>query len=296
LNDDRRTIDIALVRALVDEQFPEWRGVPISRVEWDGWDNSTFRLGDRLKVRLPTASRYIAQVEKENRWLPLMAPHLPLIVPKPMAVGAPAHGYPWPWSVYEWIEGETSAKRRIADINAFAANLAGFLRALWQVDATGGPPAGPDNFFRGGSLAVYHDETMRAIGALAGEIDTAGATAVWDLAMKSERTDVPVWVHGDIAVGNLLVKDGQLHAVIDFGSSAVGDPACDLVIAWTFLEGESRHIFKAELPPDEAMWARARGWALWKALITQANHGRLNPDEATPLQIVSDVVTEVGSV
>lgn len=152
--DDRRTIDIALVRALVDEQFPQWRDLPIRRVEWDGWDNSTFRLGKRLKVRLPTASRYIAQVEKESRWLPRLAPHLPLVIPKPVAAGAPARGYPWPWSVYEWIDGETSAMHRIADIGMFAADLAGFLRALWQTDASDGPPAGPDNFFRGGSLAV----------------------------------------------------------------------------------------------------------------------------------------------
>jgi aminoglycoside phosphotransferase (APT) family kinase protein len=281
------------VRALIDEQFPEWRDLPIGRVEWDGWDNSTFRLGESLKVRLPTADRYVSQVEKERRWLPQLAPRLPLAIPSPLAVGTPALGYPWPWSIYEWIDGDTAAAGRVYDLGQFAAALAGFLRALWAIDASDGPPAGPENFFRGGPLAVYHDETAQAIDTLRAEIDAAGAAAVWDRALEAEWRRAPVWVHGDISVGNLLVKDGRLEAVIDFGSSAIGDPACDLVIAWTFLRGESRRAFKAKLPLDDATWARGGGWALWKALITEANHGRINPDEVPPKQIIAELVAEL---
>jgi aminoglycoside phosphotransferase (APT) family kinase protein len=294
LADDRIRIDVALPRDLIATQFPQWRDLPIRHVAWDGWDNTTFRLGDRLKIRLPTAARYVGQVEKESRWLPRLAPFLPYAIPCPVALGVPAFGYPWPWSVYEWIDGDTAAEQRIGDLGRFAAELAGFLRALWTIDAMGGPPAGAENFFRGGSLAVYHDETIRAIEALAGEIDADGARRVWDRALASTWQDAPVWVHGDISIGNLLVRAGRLHAVIDFGSSAVGDPACDLVIAWTFLSQESRRTFKAELPADEATWARARGWALWKALITQANHGRINPDEAHPKRIIEELISELS--
>jgi aminoglycoside phosphotransferase (APT) family kinase protein len=265
-------IDASLVRRLLAAQFPYWADLPVTPAVPQGWDNRTFRLGERMTVRLPSAERYVAQVEKEHRWLPRLAPHLPLPIPVPLGRGVPADGYPWPWSVYRWIEGETATVGRIADPSRFATGLAQFLVALQRVDTTNGPPPGPHNFFRGGPLTVYDAETRQAITALEGEIDTGAATAVWEAALAATWHGQPVWVHGDVAAGNLLLEDGHLSAVIDFGSSGVGDPSCDLVISWTLFEGESREAFRASVGLDDATWARARGWALWKALITLANN------------------------
>jgi aminoglycoside phosphotransferase (APT) family kinase protein len=264
------TIDVELVRRLIEAQFPQYATMPIEAVHPGGWDNRTFRLGRELSVRLPSAERYVAQVEKEHRWLPRLAPLLPLPVPAPLAMGTPAEGYPWPWSIYRWLEGQPATTGLIADLPAFARSLALFLAALHRIDATNGPAAGSHNFHRGGRLAVYDSETRAALSALSGKIDTASATEIWASALSSEWRRQPLWLHGDVASGNLLVKDGDLCAVIDFGSSAVGDPAWDLVIAWTEVSGASRAVFRAELPFDDDTWRRARGWALWKALITIA--------------------------
>lgn len=285
-------IDIALVSRLVAAQFPQWADLPIRPVAWDGWDNRTFHLGERMKVRLPSAEGYVAQVEKEHRWLPRLAPLLPLAVPTPLALGRPGFGYPWPWSVYGWIEGETASVERIADLAGFAAELGRFLVALQRIDAAGGPLAGEHNFFRGGPLSVYDAETRQTIAAVARDIDAGGATEVWEAALAARWRGPRVWVHGDIAVGNLLVKEGGLRAIIDFGSSGVGDPACDLVIAWTFFAGESRDAFRAAVPADSATWARARGWALWKALITFARSGRSHPAEKSPHDVIAEVLAE----
>jgi len=263
-------IDVELVRRLIEEQFPEYATMRLEGVQPGGWDNRTFRLGQELSVRLPSAERYVAQVEKEHRWLPRLAPHLPLPIPAPLAMGAPAEGYPWPWSIYRWLEGQPATTGLIADLPAFARSLASFLAALHRIDATNGPIAGSHNFHRGGRLAIYDSETRSALSALSGRIDAETAAEVWAAALSSEWRRPPLWVHGDVASGNLLVKDGGLYAVIDFGSSAVGDPACDLVIAWTEFSGASRAVFRAELPLDDDTWRRARGWALWKALITVA--------------------------
>jgi aminoglycoside phosphotransferase (APT) family kinase protein len=208
--------------------------------------------------------------KKEQRWLPRLAPHLPLPIPAPLALGRPGEGYPWHWSVYRWHEGEIATHASIADMAAFATALAEFLATLQQIDAIGGPPPGEHNFFRGGPLAVYDHETRWALDALEGRIDTAAARAVWEEAQSATWTGSPVWFHGDIASGNLLVEDGRLSAVIDFGTSGVGDPACDLSIAWTMFQDESREAFRAPLPLDRETWARARGWTLWKALIVAA--------------------------
>ena len=175
---------------------------------------------------------------------------------------------------------------------AFAADLAAFLLALQRIDTTGGPPAGEQNFFRGGPLAVYDSETRDCIETLRGTIDAGAATSAWEAALAARWAGPPVWVHGDIAAGNLLVDSGRLSAVIDFGSCGIGDPAFDLVIAWVFLNGASRERFREALPCDRGMWARARGWALWKALLMLALDLRLNPAERTPRQVIDDVLAE----
>lgn len=221
---DRTKIDAGMVSSLIAEQFPHWSGLAVRPVEPGGWDNHTFRLGDDMSVRLPSAERYVAQVEKEHQWLPRLAPLLPLPIPLPLAAGQPSRTYPFPWSIYRWIAGKPATGATIADLTEFATDLGGFLAALQAIDASDGPAAGEHNFFRGGLLSIYDEETRRAIEALTGEIDTHLATEVWETALASSWQGRPVWVHGDVASGNLLVKEGQLAAVIDFGSSGVGKP------------------------------------------------------------------------
>jgi aminoglycoside phosphotransferase (APT) family kinase protein len=291
---DREDIDAALVESLIAAQFPRWSGLPITPVVPQGWDNRTFRLGADMSVRLPSAEGYAPQVEKEHRWLPVLAPHLPLPIPVPLAMGAPAEGFPWNWSVYRWLEGETASPERINDMNEFATTLAEFLAALQRIDATGGPPSGRHSLFRGGPLTVYDAETRQALAALDGRIDTDAAGGVWEAALAAEWHGPPVPFHGDVASGNLLVRDGRLSAVIDFGCSGVGDPACDLAIAWTLFEGESRETFRAALGLDDASsWARGRGWALWKALITVAEYANTDPSKAGESgRVVDEVIAD----
>ena len=283
-------IDAALVRRLIAAQFPPWADLPVRPVEAGGWDNRTFRLGPRMTARLPSAEPYALQVEKEHRWLPKLAPLLPLPIPVPLAKGAPAGGYPWQWSVYRWLEGEPASVGGIADLRRFATDLAEFLNALRRSDPTGGPPPGRHNFFRGGPLTVYDAETRQAIAALEGRVDTGAASAVWQAALGAKWDGSPVWFHGDVAAGNLLIEDGRLGAVIDFGTSGVGDPACDLAIAWTLFGGESRDAFRAAMGLDDATWARGRGWTLWKALITLAEHIDTDPSQAAGARRVIDEV------
>jgi aminoglycoside phosphotransferase (APT) family kinase protein len=183
--------------------------------------------------------------------------------------------------------------RRIRNLPGFATTLARFLKALGRVDATGGPTPGEHNFYRGGPLATYEDETLQAIEALGKRIPGKTVRRVWDDAMTSSWDREPVWFHGDVAAANLLVRDGRLAAVIDFGSSGVGDPACDMVIAWTLLAGASRATFRAERDVDAATWSRGRGWALWKALITLAGDlERGMPDAARTEREISRIVLD----
>lgn len=270
-------IDVSLVERLVAAQFPHWADLPVRPVALGGWDNRTFHLGDEMSVRLPSAERYVAQVGKEQRFLPVLGAHLPLPIPAPLAIGRPGEGYPWPWSVYRWIDGDPATRERIADMAGFAEDLADFLIALWKIDASDGPAAGTHNFHRGGSLSVYDEETRRSIDSLAGELDVPLITEIWERALASTWDRKPVWVHGDVAEGNLLVRDGRLSAVIDFGSSGVGDPACDLVISWTLFDEPAARAFRERVALDRETWERARGWCLWKALITVAGAPGTNP-------------------
>jgi len=284
-------IDAALARRLVDRQFPQWSGLPIEPMELDGWDNRSFRLGTELTIRLPSGDWYAEQVDKEQRWLPALAPQLPLPIPAPVARGEPDAGYPYAWSVYRWLDGEPAEAARPSDLDSFATAVAGFLVALRGIDAEDGPAAGEHNFFRGGPLAVYDAETREALEALGDRLDTVAAMQVWETALASQWDRPPVWVHGDVRLGNLLVDDGRLCAVIDFGSSGVGDPACDLVLAWTLLSGSSRAAFRRTVTADDT-WARARGWALWKSLITLAalpgGEARTRPAARTLAEVLAD--------
>lgn len=264
-------IDETLVRCLLDSQFPQWKDLPVRAVATSGWDNRTFHLGEHMLVRLPSHADYALQVEKEQHWLPLLRTHLPLSIPEPLAQGRPEHGYSWTWSVYRWIRGETISSVTITDWHDMAVSLAGFLRALQAIDAANGPEAGVHSFWRGGSLQVYDAETRRALETLEGTINTRVVREIWEAALATSWNAAPVWVHGDISAGNLLMQDGHLAAVIDFGQLAVGDPACDLAVAWTLFPEESRAVFRQCLGYDRGTWLRAQAWALWKAMMYIVN-------------------------
>ncbi len=281
-------IDASLVRRLVAAQFPQWAGLEVSARSIGGVDNRTFRLGEQLSVRLPAGDWYALQVAKEQEWLPRLAPRLPLPVPTPVGRGVPGEGYPHEWSVNRWIPGEPPTPANVADLTTFAEDLARFLVALRGLDATGGPAPGPHNWYRGGPLTHYAEETRTAITALAAQVDGAAVRRVWEDAVGATWLGDPVWFHGDVAAGNLLVRDGRLAAVIDFGTSGVGDPACDVVVAWTLLDAPARDAFRHALAVDAGTWSRGRGWALWKALITLA--GATDRSAAAESRAVIDAV------
>jgi aminoglycoside phosphotransferase (APT) family kinase protein len=260
---DEVETDVPLVRRLLAAQFPRWADLPIGPVPSAGTDNALYRLGEEMVVRLPRIHWAVGLVEKEQEWLPRLAPHLPLSVPVPLAMGKPAEGFPRPWSVYRWLEGENATADRIGDLREAAADLAHFITDLQRIDPTGGPPSGPANFFRGVPLAARDAGVRAAIAAWEGMVDTGALTAAWDAALQAPVWHgPPVWIHGDLSSGNLLVQRGRLSAVIDFGCLGVGDPAADLIVAWTLFSGESRDVFRAALRVDDATWARGRGWAL----------------------------------
>ncbi|WP_380165565.1 aminoglycoside phosphotransferase family protein [Jannaschia sp. R86511] len=272
MSEHRPRIDEQLVRRLVASQLPRWSHLPVAAVAVGGVDNRTFRLGGAMSVRLPSAEGYRLQVDKEQQWLPRLAPHLPLAVPEPLALGHPGHGYPFRWSVRRWIDGERADRARVADQVDLATSLADFLVALRGVDATDGPGPGPHNFHRGGPLATYEAEALRSVDRVGHLLPRDRVLRVWEHARAARWDGAPVWFHGDVAAGNLLLRRGRLHAVIDFGTSGVGDPACDVVVAWTLLDGPARDAFRARYDVDAATWSRGRGWALWKAALVLAEH------------------------
>jgi aminoglycoside phosphotransferase (APT) family kinase protein len=273
MHDDEVDVDAELVRRLVAAQFPRWADLPIERIRSAGTDNAMFRLGDDMVVRLPRQPSAVSQVEREHRWLPRIARSLPLAVPTPLAKGTFADGFPWPWSVYGWLEGETATIDRIRDADEAAADLAAFIVALHAIDPGGGPPGG-----RGEPLATRDEEVRDAIAALDGMLDTGAATAAWEAALQvPEWAGPPMWLHGDLLSQNLLAVDGRLRAVIDWGGVGIGDPACDAAPAWTYLPVTSRDVFRAALHVDDATWARGRGWALCFGLVALPYYVETNP-------------------
>jgi len=273
---DQLDIDVALVGRLVSAQFPEWAGLQLEPVHSDGTVNAIYRLGTELAVRLPLRRAGERSLRKERLALSRLAPRLPLAVPEPIAAGAPGEGYPCEWSVFRWIEGEPWRSERVADPCRAASELARFVAALRAVDPADGPsnPLGD----RGSPLASRDAAAKQAIAALEGEIDARAVRREWEAACAATLWDRrPVWFHGDLLPMNLLLADGRLCAILDFGTAAVGDPACDGMPAWVVFAGEARTVFQRELGGDGAFWARARGWALSTALIAWAYYRRTNP-------------------
>jgi aminoglycoside phosphotransferase (APT) family kinase protein len=277
---DEAPTDAALVRRLLTAQFPHWAGLPIKPVPSAGTDNALYRLGEDMAVRLPRIPSAVGQVEKEQRWLPRLASHLPLAIPTPLAEGSPGDGYPYPWSVYCWLAGENATLERLADPRQAARDLAHFITALQQIDPSGGPAPGAHNSGRGAPLAPRDAETRAAIAWLHDNdmLDGDLLTTAWKASLQAPVWDgPPVWLHGDLQSGNLLASHGRLSAVIDFGCLGVGDPACDLMVAWTLLPADARDVFRGELPVDDATWLRGRGWALSFGLIALPYYLTTNP-------------------
>ncbi len=277
---DEIEIDAALVHHLIAAQFPQWADLPITRVESSGTDNAMFRLGSDMALRLPRIAAATAQVEKEQRWLPELAPHLPLTIPAPLALGEPDAAYPLKWSIYRWLDGDNAINTPPRDQHEAARALADFITVLQRIDPAGGPLHGAHNFNRGEPLAVRDAATRQAIAQIANMIDfdARAALAAWEAALSAPAWDgQPRWIHGDLMPGNLLVFDGQISAVIDFGGLGVGDPACDLLIAWNFFTAEARATFRAALGVDAATWARGRGWALTVGLVAIPYYLHTNP-------------------
>jgi cytochrome P450/aminoglycoside phosphotransferase (APT) family kinase protein len=288
-------IDADLVRALVSDQFPDWTDLTVASVEPQGWDNRTFRLGTELSVRLPSAQGYVAAIEKEDRWLPVLGANLPLPVPSAVASGRPGRGYPFPWSVRRWLPGIPVSVVPDIDRLQLARDLGVFLSALRAVPTGDGPAGGRHNYFRGAHPSIYSEQVQTALRALGDRVDAAACRAIWAEALRSAWPSPQVWIHGDVAPDNLLAEDGRLSAVIDFGTCGIGDPACDLVMAWTYFSGAERKTIREATGLDDDTWRRARGWALWKALATMAGLSSPDPDrfqDTVLIHVLADAVID----
>jgi aminoglycoside phosphotransferase (APT) family kinase protein len=255
---DELEIDEELVRRLVDTQLPQWRAEPLTRVARWGTDNAMYRLGDDLVVRLPRRAAG-GGLAKELEWIPQLAPYLPVPVSEPVTTGGPAHGYPCRWAVYRWLDGTPALEATVVDHDGLAADVAGFVRALQAIEV-------PDEVVPGsrGAPLAQQDAAVRAwIAQLAGEVDTEAVTGRWEHALAAPVWDGrPVWLHGDLMPTNLILRDGRLAGVVDWGTCTTGDPACEAMLAWMALDAGSRPRFRSLLAYDDATWARARGWAV----------------------------------
>ncbi len=287
------TLDLA--RKLISQQFPEYASLPIVDVEKQGHDNRTYRLGRHMLIRMPTDADYALKVPKEQELLPQLAKRLSASIPAPIKMGKPSTDYPYPFSIYKWLPGKSINLLTLTpqDKEQLAFDLAKFLKELQAITDVEGPDPGQHNWWRGDHVSVYDKGAREQIAELVEIIDASKALALWDRACETKWDKKPVWIHGDFAIGNILMDGGKLSAVIDFGGAAVGDPACDLVIAWTYLSGKARKIFIAEMGMDQDTWLRARAWALWKATFELCQISDKNSSEAeVQKQIIDEVMSE----
>jgi aminoglycoside phosphotransferase (APT) family kinase protein len=283
-------VDVDLVRRLVAVQFPEWACLSIHEVESMGTVNAIYRLGTELCVRLPRVEAWAGDLVKELQWLPRLAPRLPLAVPEPVADGAPALGYPFRWAVYRWLDGEPLAPDSAGRDGDVAEDLGRFVSDLQRIDPTGAPRSSRDR-----PLETSDAEVRAAIESLRGVLDTEAVTAAWERALRSPAWGgSPVWTHGDLLPSNLLVVEQRLGAVIDFGSVGVGDPAVDVIPAWSVLAGDARVAFRDAVDVDDATWARARGLALHQALMIIPYYPETNPGfVALAMHTVGEIVADL---
>ncbi|SEG29061.1 Predicted kinase, aminoglycoside phosphotransferase (APT) family [Nonomuraea solani] len=290
LHADEADIDENLVRRLLAAQFPQWARLPVEEFPSSGTVNAVYRLGGHMSVRLPRVEWGVGDVEKEREWPARLAPLLPVPIPEVLGRGVPGEGYPWPWSVCRWLDGDNPVEGRLGDAGPLAKDLAEFVAAFRRVELPDGPAA-----YRGGPLETQDTATREAIGKLGGLIDTAAATAAWESALRAPAADRPVWVHADLMPGNLLVEDGRLTGVVDFATAGVGDPACDLIVAWNLLPATARDVFRDALGADDATWERGRGRALSMALIMLPYYLGTNPViAANARHVIHEVITDLS--
>lgn len=266
LHVDEFDIDEDLVRRLLASQMPQWADLPLRLAEPIGTDNVMIRLGDSLALRLPRTEDAAESMHKEQELVPRIAPLLPVEVPVPVGVGEPGHGYPWPWSVYPWIAGRNPDPGEAG--SELARDLADFVQALRGADTFGLAAEGPLHSYRADSIQLRDATTRRCIDECEGLIDTTRAAEAWDRAKRVPDYDgTPVWMHSDVQPGNVLVRDGRLASVIDWGAVALGEPAVDCIVAWTLLTPATRPAFRARVGVDDDTWHRGRAWALSIALV-----------------------------
>jgi aminoglycoside phosphotransferase (APT) family kinase protein len=279
LHENEVPVDDIVVRRLLGQQFPKWATLPLERVATPGSDHVLYRLGRDHVVRLPRKEGVDSQIDKERTWLPRLAPLVSCALPTPVAKGKPSRMYPFSWSVYTWLDGEIPTEGVAAP--ELARDLARFVTTLESLDLPGGPAPGNENFGRGEPLARRDAATRAAIAQLAEHVDVPTVTAAWEDALNTPAWEGrSVWLHGDLTTENILVRDGRLAAVLDFGCLGVGDPACDLMVAWSLMTAEDRKVFRAEVGVDEQTWARGRGWALSTALIALPYYDQTHPPRA----------------
>ncbi|MFE2938072.1 aminoglycoside phosphotransferase family protein [Streptomyces sp. NPDC059255] len=292
LHADEVATDVPLVRRLLAAQFPRWAALPVTPVRSAGTSNAMYRLGAEMVVRLPRVAGAAGDVAKEHTWLPRLAPALPVAVPVPLGRGTPGEGFPFPWSVYRWLPGGNPEAAGTAPPEPFARELAEFINALHRIDPADGPAS-----YRGEPLASRDATTRAAIGELGGHLDAVAVTAAWAAALRAPgRRGPAVWIHADLQPGNVLIADGRLGAVIDFGCLGLGDPAVDLIAAWYLLPAAARGVFRAAVGADEAAWARGRGWALSIALLELRHYRETDPRMAAiARRVVDAVIREEGA-
>ncbi|WP_243773619.1 aminoglycoside phosphotransferase family protein [Actinomadura barringtoniae] len=290
---DMVPIDEGLVRRLVAAQFPQWAELGLERFPSGGTVNAMYRLGEDMVVRLPLVEAGVKGVSLEQEWLPRLAGRLPTAIPEVLGAGDPTHEYPLPWSVYRWLEGENPEAGAVRD-SKLAEDLAAFVTVMRGIVLPGAPKA-----YRGGPLTLLDASTSAAIEELRGipqeGIDCDAVAAAWEDALAAPDWDgPPVWLHADLMPGNLLVDDGRLTGVIDFGCTGIGDPACDLFPAWNLLPTDAREVFRQALGVDDATWRRGRGRTLSQALIALPYYRTTNPAMAHNARHVIRTVLEEG--
>jgi aminoglycoside phosphotransferase (APT) family kinase protein len=260
LHDDEVPIDARLARRLLMAQLPRYADLPVERVPSGGTENAVFRLGADLALRMPLTPGAVGGLLKEVRWLPVVAPHLTLAVPEVVATGDPGEGYPFPWAVVRWLAGEDALVGNIDSLHDMARTLGGFVAELQAIDMTDAPPPGSEGFVRGGPL-VARDAAFRTALARCDDLfDVERVAQIWDDALAAPDWDgAPVWLHADLMPSNLLLRDGRLVGVLDFGAMATGDPAYDVTPAWSLFETDHRQAFREIVGADDATWRRARG-------------------------------------
>jgi len=275
-----------LAKNMLEEQFPQFKDLEITDIKIGGWDNKVFRLGDDKLIKMPIAKKYEIQIDTTFHWLPKLANHLPFKIPQPLGRGKPSPAYPFKWAIYNWIEGDTVFESKNIDGEKFADDLVTFIKDLHKINIDNAPAPSIHNFYRGGDLRIYDTEIIASISALKGKIDYRKAMQIWEKSIASQYHDSPLWIHGDLSLGNILLEEGQIKAIIDFGMIAAGDPACDLAVAYNIFTADVREEFIIKMDMKKDVWDRAKGWALWKSLISFANPKATNVVEATRAKFV----------